>query len=144
MPSSTAASASASIWIWAGAWTFATGTDYVFRRVTWHRDDGARVAVDFDFIDVPAVVRWRVCPIASVFAGLSFGINVSDKVEIQRGTPDFDPGARAIITLYTAGLRFDLPAHAWVDAFFEREIGDGFAKDLTDLQAVGARAGYSF
>ena len=124
--------------------TLVTGTDYVFRRVTWHRDDGARLAVDFDYIDVPAHVRARIGGGVSAFGGLRFGINVSDKVEVQTGVAPFDARARAIITLIEVGLRVDLPRAFALEGFAEREIGDGFAASLSDAAAAGGRVTYSF
>ena len=130
-------------WALGDRWTFETGTDYVFRRVTWRRADGRRIAVDFDYIDVPVTFRWSVLPKLSLIAGGRLGIGVSDKVEVQSGTPAFDPLAHAAIALGEVGVRFDLAPRFALDLVFEREFGD-FARDLREYRAGGARLVYLY
>lgn len=117
---------------------FRTGLLYNQRHVETNTS-GVKGKVNFDYLDVPALVQFNVNEMFGLFGGLVVGINVSDDTKPKATNVD----AKALIPLLNLGMNLMFQDMIGFDVYYERGMGQ-FAKNLENYGTFGANFIYWF
>ena len=127
----------------ASDFTFRTGTVYDQRHFALTDASGNAATAMFEYIDVPALVRYALNDRIGLFAGALLGINIRDKLEIPHAIERVDPNINGLIPLVEAGVRVAICERWSVEAYYERGL-TRIADNTKDFIGYGTDAVFSF
>lgn len=90
----------------------------------------------FSYLDVPAMVEYRLNEVVGFYGGLSIGINVTDDAKLN-GVSIADPDTESMIALGQVGASFLFQDMFSLDVYYERGLGD-IADSVKNYSTFGA------
>lgn len=119
--------------------SFRSGLIYTARNFDLNAP-GIEVEYKFSYLDVPALIDYRLNDVVGFYGGLSIGINVADEAKIN-GVDAGDIDTESMIALGQVGASFLFQDMFSLDVYYERGLGD-IANSVKDYSTFGANFVY--
>ena len=101
---------------------------------------GNKMDINYDYLDVPALVQYNVNEMFGMFGGLIVGINVNDELKPK---PSNDVDVETLIPLLSVGINLTFQDMIGFDVYYERGMGD-ISDGLENYSTYGANFLYWF
>lgn len=101
---------------------------------------GQKTDINYDYLDVPALIQYNVNEMFGMFGGLIVGINVNDNLKPK---PAVDVDVETLIPLLSVGVNLTFQDMIGFDVYYERGMGD-IADGLENYSTFGANFLYWF
>lgn len=122
---------------------FRTGLLYNQRHVELKALGAKQAEINFNYLDIPALVQYKVNEMFGLYGGLIVGVNVGDEVKLAPGVTGVNVEKKSLIPLFQVGANLTFDDMIGFDLYYERGLGE-VAENLKDYSTFGANFIYWF